>query len=92
MSSQLSPVVERNSRRSRLVNNGVIRYFSTFRNTVDDVLAARGWQEVEEGDEFDIVWADREWVTITFDYISNFLLRRNVLTDLFVHPTACPPP
>ena len=65
MSSQLSPV-EKNSRRSKALGSGVIRYFSTFRNTIDDVLAARGWQEVEEGEEFDIVWADREWVSCAF--------------------------
>ena len=65
MSSQLSPT-ERNNRRVKTVNNGVIRYFSTFRNTIDDVLAARGWQEVDEGEEFDIVWADREWVNWHF--------------------------
>lgn len=74
MSSQLSPL-DRNNRRSKAVNNGVIRYFSTFRNTVDDVLASRGWQEVEEGDEFDIVWADREWVSCrTVYYIFTFLI------------------
>ena len=53
--------------------SSTIRYFSTFRNTIDDVLASRGWQEVQEGEEFDIVWADREWVTFyQFMIFSNY--------------------
>jgi tubulin polyglutamylase TTLL9 len=48
-------------------NAGVVRYFTTFQNTIADVLASRGWQEVREGEEFDFVWADREWVYNAFD-------------------------
>ena len=61
---------EPNSRKARVSSGqrtGTIRYFSTFRNTIDDVLASRGWQQVEEGEDFDIVWADREWVYSAFD-------------------------
>jgi hypothetical protein len=35
---------------------GKIRYYCSFRNTIDDVLASRGWQQVEEGEDFDFVW------------------------------------
>jgi tubulin polyglutamylase TTLL9 len=44
----------------------IIKYKCTFTNTVADVLASRGWQEVE-GDDWDFVWADREWVYAAFD-------------------------
>lgn len=40
-----------------------IRYYTTFQNTVADVLAARGWEEVDDDSTgWDFVWADREWV------------------------------
>ncbi len=45
----------------------VIKYFTTFTNTIADVLASRGWREVEERDDWDFVWADREWVYAAFD-------------------------
>lgn len=44
-----------------------IRYFTTFTNTIADVLASRGWKEVGEHDEWDFVWADREWIYAAFD-------------------------
>ena len=57
-------------RRSSYVRDhsvGVIKYFTTFQNTIADVLASRGWQEVREGEDFDFVWADRDWVYTAFD-------------------------
>lgn len=45
----------------------VIRYYTTFTNTIADVLASRGWKEVGEDEEWDFVWADREWIYATFD-------------------------
>lgn len=45
----------------------MIKYFCTFQNTVADVLANRGWREVEEHEDWDFVWADREWIYATFD-------------------------
>eukprot|EP01033_Poteriospumella_lacustris_P014728 gene14729-10536_t len=45
----------------------VIRYYTTFTNTIADVLAARGWKEVGEDEEWDFVWADREWIYSAFD-------------------------
>jgi len=62
-----------NKKKLNLVSSGpsvpTVRYFTTFQNTIFDVLASRGWQQVEEGDEFDFVWADREWVYSAFDRI-----------------------
>lgn len=45
----------------------IIRYYTTFSNTIADVLASRGWKEVGEDEEWDFVWADREWIYSTFD-------------------------
>jgi tubulin polyglutamylase TTLL9 len=45
----------------------IIRYYCSFTNTVADVLAGRGWKEVSEHDEWDFVWADREWIYSAFD-------------------------
>jgi tubulin polyglutamylase TTLL9 len=45
----------------------IIRYYCSFTNTVADVLASRGWKEVGESDEWDFVWADREWIYAAFD-------------------------
>ena len=55
--------------RSQEHTGGVVRYFTTFQNTIADVLASRGWQEVREGEEFDFVWADRDWVYNVFDRV-----------------------
>lgn len=51
-------------------NNGrpqIIRYYCSFTNTIADVLSQRGWKEVGEHDEWDFVWADREWIYAAFD-------------------------
>jgi hypothetical protein len=46
---------------------GVVKYFCTFQNTVADVLAARGWEEVDDDNTWDFVWADRDWIYTAFD-------------------------
>ena len=48
---------------------GVIKYLCTFTNTIADVLANRGWKEVTEEDNWDFVWADRDWVYAVFDKV-----------------------
>lgn len=45
----------------------VVKYFCTFQNTVADVLAARGWEEVDDDNTWDFVWADRDWIYSAFD-------------------------
>ncbi len=48
--------------------NNIIRYYCTFRNTIADVLASRGWREVDdEKEDWDFVWAERDWVYNAFD-------------------------
>jgi tubulin polyglutamylase TTLL9 len=49
------------------VKGSTIKYFCTFQNTVADVLAARGWEEVKDESAWDFVWADREWIYSAFD-------------------------
>ena len=40
-----------------------IKYICTFTNTIADVLSNRGWEEVNtEAEEWDFIWADREWI------------------------------
>lgn len=49
-----------------------IKYYTTFQNTVADVLASReGWKAVAEDDPhgWDFVWADRDWVFNVFDHM-----------------------
>lgn len=50
-------------------SGGVIKYLCTFKNTIADVLANRGWKEVSEEEVWDFVWADREWVYSIFDKV-----------------------
>lgn len=46
----------------------IIKYFCTFNNTIADVLASRGWRETEDDrEDWDFVWADRDWVYSAFD-------------------------
>lgn len=45
----------------------IIRYYTSFTNTIADVLASRGWKEVGEHEEWDFVWSDREWIYAAFD-------------------------
>jgi hypothetical protein len=70
------------SQRSRPVPNSVlntvgvsavakrqVKYYTTFSNTIADVLGARGWKEVGEHDDWDFVWGDREWIYAAFDKV-----------------------
>lgn len=46
----------------------VIRYKTCLRNTIGDVLRARGWQEVKEGEgDWDFYWCDVTWMREHFD-------------------------
>ena len=56
-----------NRTRDRGGRGGVIKYYCTFQNTVADVLAARGWDEVDDETGWDFVWADRDWIYSAFD-------------------------
>lgn len=65
-SNALSSKVNSNSNINGSGSN-IIRYYTTFTNTIADVLASRGWKEVAEDEEWDFVWADREWIYSAFD-------------------------
>ena len=43
-----------------------LRFRTQFRNTVYDAMLKRGWRETE-GDEWDIHWAERDWINEHFD-------------------------
>lgn len=59
---------QRGNLRPRNIGKGSsVKYYCTFQNTVADVLAARGWEEVEDENTWDFVWADREWIYQAFD-------------------------
>ena len=47
----------------------VIRYRTCLHNTIGDVLKARGWHEVKEGEgEWDFYWCDVAWMREHFDH------------------------
>lgn len=47
-----------------------IRYKTCLHNTIGDVLRARGWQEVKEGEgEWDFYWCDVAWMREHFDHL-----------------------
>lgn len=43
-----------------------IRFRTSFQNTIRDVMVGRGWKETD-GDDWDVLWAEREWVYEVFD-------------------------
>jgi tubulin polyglutamylase TTLL9 len=59
----------RNSNSNTTAGNNArqLKYFTTFTNTIADVLANRGWRQVGSDEEWDFVWADREWIYAAFD-------------------------
>ena len=58
------------ARKLRTQNKGgTVKYLCTFNNTIADVLANRGWKEVSEEEQWDFVWADRDWVYSVFDKV-----------------------
>mmetsp|Transcript_37395 Transcript_37395/g.48376 ORF Transcript_37395/g.48376 Transcript_37395/m.48376 type:complete len:524 (-) Transcript_37395:125-1696(-) len=49
---------------------GIIRFKTFLRNTILTSMQKRGWKEVgEKEDDWDIYWADREWMAAVFDHI-----------------------
>ncbi len=47
---------------------GPIRFKTCLRNTILDVLRARGWQEAKEDGEWDFYWCDVGWMRDHFDH------------------------
>lgn len=48
--------------------SGPIRFKTCLRNTILDVLRARGWQEAKEDGEWDFYWCDVGWMREHFDH------------------------
>jgi len=55
------------SRRLKRRPDGPIRFRTTFRNTIYDVMRSRGWVEVDDDADFDFMWAEREGVYADLD-------------------------
>ncbi|ETN17749.1 hypothetical protein PPTG_05478 [Phytophthora nicotianae INRA-310] len=49
-------------------SNSVIRFKTTFRNTIYDTMLRRGWKETTESD-WDFYWADREYIYELLDTV-----------------------
>jgi hypothetical protein len=47
-------------------NGGVVKYYTTFTNTIFDVLASRGWQEVEADEDVCMTCSKSCLVLISF--------------------------
>ena len=63
----MSEKVRRSSVREtkKSTSHDVVRFKTSFRNTIFDVMKSRGWKE-SDGD-WDIYWADREIIYELFD-------------------------
>lgn len=44
---------------------GRFRFRTTFRNSIYDVLLAKGFKETDSETDWDFLWIERDWVTIT---------------------------
>ena len=58
------------SKRAKNRNQEVqIRFKTGFRNTVYDVMKKRGWKYTDSDLDWDVHWADREWMFEYFDHV-----------------------
>lgn len=48
-------------------SNDVVRFKSSFRNTIYDVMKSRGWKESDATADWDIYWAERDIIYEMFD-------------------------
>jgi len=54
-------------------SGGVIKFKTSFRNTIYDTMLRRGWKETNEND-WDFYWADREYI---YDLLDSVHLENN---------------
>ncbi|GMH79404.1 hypothetical protein TrST_g8540 [Triparma strigata] len=47
--------------------SGPVKFRTSFSNTIYDVLCAKGWEETDSEHDWDVHWAEREWVFEVFD-------------------------
>ena len=45
----------------------VVRFRTSFSNTIYDVMTSRSWKETDSETDWDVHWAEREWVYEVFD-------------------------
>lgn len=48
--------------------SGHIRFKTSFRNTIYEVMKRRGWKQTDSEMDWDFHWAEREWMFEVFDY------------------------
>lgn len=49
--------------------NGVVRFRTSLRNTVLDVMRSRGWRETDHDTDWDFHWADVGWIREVMDHV-----------------------
>lgn len=52
-----------------LTIRSTIRFKTNFTNCVQTALRNRQWKETDSELEWDIMWADRDWITTVMDYV-----------------------
>lgn len=46
-----------------------IRFKTNFVNSVEEAMINRGWKQTESELDWDIIWAERDWIREVFDYV-----------------------
>ena len=52
-----------------LTSRKEIRFRTNFTNCVLDAMLQREWKETESELDWDVIWADRDWIREVFDYV-----------------------
>mmetsp|Transcript_31273 Transcript_31273/g.60949 ORF Transcript_31273/g.60949 Transcript_31273/m.60949 type:complete len:464 (+) Transcript_31273:28-1419(+) len=50
-------------------HRGRLRFRTTFRNSILDVLRHRGWKETDHETDWDFLWIERDWIRGVYDRI-----------------------
>ena len=50
------------------VNPSSIKFKTTFKNCIYEAMKRRGWRETE-GDDWDLIWAEKDWIHEVMDHI-----------------------
>jgi hypothetical protein len=57
------------SKRGSRSKTDPIRFRTTLHNTVYNVFKSRGWKETDSELDWDIFWADKEWIREVYDHV-----------------------
>jgi tubulin polyglutamylase TTLL9 len=52
----------------KIINRSQIRFKTLFKNCVLEALRRRGWKETDHEVEWDIYWAEKEWIHEIMDH------------------------